>query len=150
MYYEEIKKVSSAAQAKGTLLKGSPIKYLLSSVLAGMYVGLGILLIFTIGGLLSQADSPAVKIIMGTSFGIALSLVIMAGSELFTGNNMIMTIAVTPHANQFGLEFINMGSMAFLEGVLGRAMSPITGATIICAGIAGVNPIEVAKRNTPV
>ncbi len=92
MYFEEIKKVSSAAQAKGALLKASPIKYLLSSALAGMYVGLGILLIFTIGGLLSQADSPAVKIIMGTSFGIALSLVIMAGSELFTGNNLIMTI----------------------------------------------------------
>jgi nitrite transporter NirC len=57
-----------------------------------MYVGFGILLIFTIGGLLSQTDTPAVRIVMGISFGIALSLVIMAGSELFTGNHMIMTI----------------------------------------------------------
>lgn len=29
---------------------------------------------------------------MGLSFGVALSLVIMAGSELFTGNNFIMMI----------------------------------------------------------
>lgn len=57
--------------------------------------------------------------------------------------------AVTPHAKEFGLEIVNMGSMASLGGALGRTMSPITGATIICAGIAGVNPMEVAKRNAP-
>ena len=57
--------------------------------------------------------------------------------------------AVTPHANQFGLEIINMGSMASLEGAFRTYDVAITGATIICAGIAGVNPIEVAKRNTP-
>ncbi len=45
----------------------------------------------TIGGILSAAGSPFTKIVMGVSFGVALSLVIMAGSELFTGNNLIMT-----------------------------------------------------------
>ena len=40
-----------------------------------------------------------------------------------------------------------MGSMAMLGGTLGRTMSPIAGATIIIAGIAGVNPMEVARRN---
>ena len=88
MYQEEVAKIAGAAQAKTTLLKSSKGKYLISSALAGMYVGFGILLIFTIGGLLAQVDSSAVKIVMGVSFGIALSLVIMAGSELFTGNNL--------------------------------------------------------------
>lgn len=92
MYQEEIAKIAGAAQAKTALLKSSKGKYLVSSALAGMYVGFGILLIFTIGGLLAQADSSAVKIVMGVSFGIALSLVIMAGSELFTGNNLVMTV----------------------------------------------------------
>lgn len=55
--------------------------------------------------------------------------------------------AVTPHAAQFGLDVVNMGSMAALGGALGRTMSPITGATIILAGIAGVNPMDIAKRN---
>ena len=40
-----------------------------------------------------------------------------------------------------------MGSMAALGGTLGRTMSPIAGATIICAGIAGVDPMGVCKRN---
>ena len=55
--------------------------------------------------------------------------------------------AVTPHAAQFGLETMNMGSIAALGGTLGRTISPIAGATIICAGIAGVDPMEVCKRN---
>ena len=93
MFGEIINKVSDAALGKKNLLSKSKSKYLLSSALAGMYVGFGILLIFTVGGLLSSAQSPTTKIVMGLSFSIALSLVIMAGSELFTGNNMVMTIA---------------------------------------------------------
>lgn len=57
--------------------------------------------------------------------------------------------AVTPHAKSFGMEIINMGSITALTGCFGRTMSPIAGATIVCATIAGVSPIELAKRNAP-
>lgn len=57
--------------------------------------------------------------------------------------------AVTPHALKFGIEPIRMGGIATLAGALGRTMSPIAGACIICATIAGVNPMELAKRNAP-
>lgn len=63
----------------------------MASILAGAFIGFGILLIFTIGGLLN--GQPYAKIMMGVSFGIALSLVIMAGAELFTGNNFVMSVA---------------------------------------------------------
>ena len=55
--------------------------------------------------------------------------------------------AVTPHALQFGMTQVQLGSMATLGGTLGRTISPIAGATIIVAGIAGCSPLEVAKRN---
>lgn len=55
--------------------------------------------------------------------------------------------AITPYAPEFGMSQVQMGSMATLGGTLGRTMSPIAGATIICAGIAGVNPMEITKRN---
>ncbi len=58
--------------------------------MAGIFVGLGVILIATIGGTLG--DTPFKKTIMGVSFGIALSLVVMIGSELFTGNNFIMMV----------------------------------------------------------
>ncbi|MDD4599700.1 putative cryptic C4-dicarboxylate transporter DcuD [bioreactor metagenome] len=57
--------------------------------------------------------------------------------------------AVTPHAAKFGLDVVNMGSIAALSGAIGRTMSPINGAGIICATIAGVSPMELAKRNAP-
>ncbi len=118
MYYEEIKEITNAAQVKSELLKRSPLKYLLSSVLAGMYVGFGILLIFSTGGFLSQVDSPVVKIVMGISFGIALSLVVMAGSELFTGNNMIMTIGNLEKKVTVG-EAVNIYILSFIGNLIG-------------------------------
>lgn len=57
--------------------------------------------------------------------------------------------AVTPHAAQFGMTITDLGSLSTLSGTLGRAMSPVAGGTIICATLAGVNPIEIAKRTAP-
>lgn len=57
--------------------------------------------------------------------------------------------AVTPHAAKFGLEVTKMGSLAALAGALGRTASPISGACIVCASLAGVSPMEIAKRNVP-
>lgn len=92
MFCEEINKVIQASKAKVRLLQTNKVGYFIASMLAGAYVGIGIMLIFTIGGLLTSGGSPATKIVMGLSFGIALSLVIFAGSELFTGNNFVMAV----------------------------------------------------------
>ncbi len=88
MFKNEFQKLVDASKAKVSFLEKNPLGYFLASSLAGIYVGFGIILIFTIGGLLTGL--PYARILMGVSFGIALSLVLMAGSELFTGNNLIM------------------------------------------------------------
>lgn len=88
MFQEEYQGVAKAAEAKVALFKNNPIGYFLLSALAGIYIGFGILLIFSIGGMLN--GQPYAKVIMGASFGIALSLVVMAGAELFTGNNLVI------------------------------------------------------------
>jgi len=92
MFQEEFEAVADAAQAKVGLLRKNPLGYFVLAMLAGMYIGFGILLIFTIGGQL--AGAPATKMAMGVSFGIALSLVVIAGAELFTGNNLVITAGV--------------------------------------------------------
>lgn len=91
MFEEEFTRVTAASQSKVNFLKTNPIGYFLSSMLAGAYIGIGIILIFTLGGYLSAAQSPVTKLVMGLSFGIALSLVIIAGADLFTGNVFVMT-----------------------------------------------------------
>lgn len=62
---------------------------------------------------------------------------------------MAFNKAVTIHAAAFGFETANMGALAALAGSLGRTMSPIAGAAILLAGIAKINPMEIAKRNAP-
>jgi nitrite transporter NirC len=85
---------ANAAKTKAGFLRSNPLGYMILAAMAGIYVGFGIVLIFAVGAPFLAGGSPAAKLVMGASFGIALSLVIIAGSELFTGNNMIMTIGV--------------------------------------------------------
>jgi nitrite transporter NirC len=103
MEHETIAAISAAARAKAVLLRNGLRQYLVLSALAGAYVGLGIVLIFAIGAPLQASGSGATRAVMGASFGVALTLVIFAGSELFTGNNLVMTVGtlsgtVTPGA----------------------------------------------------
>src|SRR5260370_28914746 len=59
-----------------------------------MYVGAAIVLIFTIGGSLAAASPGVVRLAMGVCFGGALTIVVFAGSELFTGSNLVLTLGV--------------------------------------------------------
>ena len=90
MVSDTIEAVAHAARAKSTLVEDSLARYLVLAMLAGAYVGLGIVLIFAIGAPLAASGSPFLKVVMGASFGIALTLVIFAGSELFTGNALVL------------------------------------------------------------
>ncbi|WP_252225547.1 formate/nitrite transporter family protein [Clostridium sp. ZBS2] len=132
MFCEEFNSVVVAAKAKVNLLKNNKLGYFISSMLAGAYVGMGIILIFTIGGLLSSAGSPFTKVIMGASFGVALSLVVMAGSELFTGNNFVMT-AGSLSGEVTWSDTLKVWGLCFLGNLVG---SIITGAMFYLTGLA--------------
>ena len=56
---------------------------------------------------------------------------------------------VSPHAADFGMTPLTMGALANLAGALGRTCSPLAGGIIICAGIAKVNTMDIAKRTAP-
>lgn len=94
MVKNTVEAFAQASVNKIAFLRESIVRYFVLSMMAGVYVGFGIILIFSIGGPISQYGGPGLKALMGASFGVALTLVIFAGSELFTGNNMIMTIGV--------------------------------------------------------
>lgn len=53
--------------------------------MASAYIGLSSVFIFTLGNLIEPAFRPLVTV---AAFGIALTLVVMAGSELFTSHTM--------------------------------------------------------------
>ena len=59
---------------------------------------------------------------------------------------MAFNTAVTVHADALGFEQDRLGMAVAISGALGRSASPIAGACIVCAGLAMVNPIQIAKR----
>ena len=92
MYTKEIEKLAHSAELKSNLFDRSKTRYLVSAALGSLFVSLGIMLIYTIGGIMHHNGVETYKILMGASFGVALSLVLMAGGDLFTSNAMIMTM----------------------------------------------------------
>lgn len=92
MFKTQIDQVGKAAQNKVGLLRRDPLSYFLLSMLAGMYIGFGILLAFTVSGQLNGAS--VTKLAMGAVFGVALSLVVIAGGELFTGSNFVLSVGL--------------------------------------------------------
>jgi nitrite transporter NirC len=94
MYAETIQALGDQAAAKLEAQKRSLAGHLVRSMLAGMYVGAAIVLIFTIGGSLAGESVQFRRLLMGVCFGGALTMVIFAGSELFTGSNLVLTLGV--------------------------------------------------------
>lgn len=144
MFKEEYEAVGNAAVSKVALLKKNPAGYFILSMLAGMYIGFGILLIFSIGGMLSGA--PYTKTLMGIAFGIALSLVVMAGAELFTGNNLVMGAGMFQKKVTFA-DAVKLWVVCYIGNWLGAILLAVifhfagldTGAVaeFIAAGAAG-------------
>lgn len=92
MFKDEFQAMSNAAVSKVNLLEKKPFAYMVSAFMAGCFIGFGVMLMATAGAY--GAGSPFVKIVQGMVFSVALSLVVMAGAELFTGNNMVVFAGV--------------------------------------------------------
>jgi nitrite transporter NirC len=94
MYAATIEAIAEQAAKKLAAQRQSLFAHLVRSMLAGMYVGVSIALIFTIGGTLATAAPFVVRLVMGVCFGCALNYVVFAGAELFTGSNLVLTLGV--------------------------------------------------------
>ena len=88
MYRDTTLQFADLAVKKIHYLKTNPIGFLISTMMAGAYVGIGIILILTLS---NEAGPNNTKMIMGCFFGITLTLIIFAGAELFSGHTMFMT-----------------------------------------------------------
>ena len=76
MFKDEYQAMTTGSLGKYNLFKNNPFGYFVSSMTAGAFIGVGVLLAFTVGGLLT--GQPYAKIMMAATFSVALSLVIMA------------------------------------------------------------------------
>ncbi len=148
MYRDTIDHFAKAAATRADSLKRNPIGFFIGSMMAGAYIGFGIILIFILG---TTVDPAYQKLVMGTTFGIALTLVVFAGSELFTGHTMYMTLGWLRKTT-------SSGSVAkvWLTVWTGNLVGAVVLAAIFCLGGAGgmvsdsssfLNQIVSAKMN---
>lgn len=91
MYEDTISKLSETGKTKSLAVKHGPLAFLTGAAMAGAYIGFGDIVMFTVG---AHADPAWAHLVMGAVFASALTIVIFAGSELFTGMAMYMPLAL--------------------------------------------------------
>jgi formate transporter len=83
--------VARKAETVGVAKAGMPaLDLFVLAVLAGAFIGLGAAFATTVGS--GAADMPygVMRLLVGLAFTLGLVLVVVAGAELFTGNNLIV------------------------------------------------------------
>jgi nitrite transporter NirC len=151
MYLETVDQLAATAAAKAAFLKRTPLGFWISSMMAGAYVGLGIILIFSVG---SDVDPAYRGLVMGACFAVALTLVIFAGSDLFTGHTMLMPLGVL--RGRIGMRDLGR---AWAMSWLGNLAGCLVLAALFVAGGGGamlhsksnfIMTAAAAKMNAPV
>jgi nitrite transporter len=97
-----------------------PHRFLVAALLAGAYIGIGIVVLAACAGPFLAANSPAAKLVSGAVFGVALTLCVLAGAELFTGNVMVMLQGMI--AGSVSAAELLLVWMATLAGNLGGSL----------------------------
>ena len=90
LYTGTVDAVAAVSLKKATAMKHCLIGFLTLSVLAGFYFGFGVILAFICAAPVAAINPGIGNIVAGATFGIALSLVIIGGAELFTGYNLLI------------------------------------------------------------
>ncbi len=150
MYMDTLDHFAGIAETKSSVLKKNPLSFFIGSMMAGAYIGLGIILIFSIGAFVD----PSIRtLVMGGTFGIALTLVVFAGSELFTGLTMFMSIGWL-RKRTGAKELIGVWSVSWLgnlAGAVGLALVFVLGGggALLGAGSDLLNGVATAKMGKP-
>ena len=106
------KAISATAGAKNS---ANIVNVILLSFLAGAYIAFGGLLAVVASAGMLKAGAPIglEKFVFGAVFPVGLIIVVLAGSELFTGNVMFMTLGVLDgNASVGGLANASVGGLA--------------------------------------
>ncbi len=138
MYTETVQTLGEQAASKLAGQRRSLLSHLIRSMLAGMYVGAAIVLIFTIGGSLSKDAPGAVRLVMGVCFGGALTMVIFAGSELFTGSNLVLTLGVLTKKATFG-DLLRNWIWTWIGNLLGSVLLAVM---VVRSGLLDTEPVR--------
>jgi len=139
MVETEYRLVKTAAEKKIIFYKKEKASYFVSSMMAGFYVGICMIMIQVIAGLLD--NFAGIKILQGISFAAALSLIIFAGADLFTGNIFIMTAGVMQKTVK-SIDAVLLCAYCYLGNLAG---SILISALFLAAGFLQGSVLEIVR-----
>ena len=93
MFQDAFEAVCNAAKGKADFLKKNPLGYFVSAMIAGLFIAFGSFVSNAVAAPFFEAGDPMQKFMSAATFSVALSMVVMAGAELFTGNNFVLGAA---------------------------------------------------------
>ena len=116
-------------------------------IIAGQIFGKGITAIGAVNALISGADSlglgvMSITVVMGIIIGVIAFLMGSGNAPFYSFASIVPTIAA-----KYGVHSADMLLPLQSMTGFGRTMSPVTGGIVAVAGIAGVSPFHVVKRN---
>ena len=86
-----VEKAAKAGASKVSLLQENPLHYMLRAVGAGMGLSLVVFVFWTLKQNLHE--TPAGAIVASGFFGVGLVIIVFTNTELFTSNNMYLTVS---------------------------------------------------------
>src|SRR5207247_1809520 len=92
----------------------------------------------TIGGLLSKEAPGSVRLLMGVCFGGALTIVIFAGSERFTGSHLVLTLGVLVKKSSVR-DLLDNWIWTWTGNLIG---SVLLAAIVVQSGVLDVEPVR--------
>lgn len=150
MYAKSIDTLAELAARRAAVAKSNPLSFLVTSMMAGAYIGIGIILIFGLGQTVDPNYRP---LVMGTCFGIALTLVVFAGADLFTGLAMYATFGWL-RKTVGGADIARLWIYSWIGNLIGAAILAVLyklggGGVILKEGSDLIFKVSAAKMNAP-
>lgn len=138
----------------------TPGRLMLAGMLAGAYIGVGIVVMVSAAGPLLAAGDGLAKLVGGLVFGVALTLVMFAGADLATSAMMVLPQGLLMRSVRPGqatgtllasFAFNLLGALAFsalvvMAGVLRFAPAATTMLSDLLAARATASPLELFAR----
>ncbi len=135
--------------AKATIEAGyakankSSLSLLLLGILAGAFIAFGAVGSTTMGALVG--DKGLAKLIGAAVFPVGLMLVVMAGAELFTGNNLMTLGVVTGRYNM--KDMLRNWFIVYIGNFIGSiAIAVLVAKTGLYAGAVGETAMAIATK----
>lgn len=136
--------ITQTSLKKETLFDRCRYRYTVYAMMAGVFCGLGMILAFTSSAGLNQYEATKgfANIVFGISFALAFTLIVFSGSELFTGNVLVMSMGSMNKAVKlkkaiimlvwcYIANFIGATLIALLIGATGLLNNEIVGAYLV-------------------